>query len=410
MPSTARGDIGQLIRKYRRNGFIFPSDSTRLGKELIRLLHSKETMSVADLHWYAWEAIRKGVESYEKGNDDSSGYFGNAMQQALGILERLADADKIPSADRKKILDQCLDFWLSGTPSNFAVELDHLVVKLADTNLRQQKVLAAVEEKLAASPITTGDLDWIQETWLLVKTRILGLLQGPEAARDFLYQFLDEHSCREEALQMAFEAGDMDEVKRLAEEGIELGTRRRSGFVSNWKSWLEKWAANTGHGELELDLMEEEFLRQPSKEQFQALKARIAPELFPRKVEIWYQKCGQSWMYKSMVAEIAVSEGHWDRLWNYLIHSHEFYGLRDYARYLPNTYRDDLIDLYATKLHQFIDEKTGRGMYRVAARQLEEMIRLGGLEQARQVAREAYERHPRRPSMQEEFERVIGRL
>lgn len=413
--SKAKGIIGKLIRSYQARGqfgFIDRRASSALGIELVQLLESKKHQQASDLHLFAIEAIDKGVASYEKGNDDSNGHFGDAMRFALEILEDIAAGPTLQKKERKKLFDRVLKLWLSGVPAGYAVELDELLIRLANTDAMNALMMRRVEEQIAQIEGDDWSANYDRQKFQMIQYQLISRLEGPDAGKVFLYSHLDSPKFRKEALRLAEEAGDWLEVKKLAEEGIVIDAEDHPGLVEAWKGWLIKWAEANGDSDMELRLLEESFLQDPTMAEYHLLKKKLQPELFAQKLEGWMNEYHEVPYTKleRIFPDIAIEEQRWEDLWKYLLKSHEFYALRQYESILPPSYREDLIALYATKLDEFIDANTGRDKYKVAARMLTKMVRLGGLDQAKFVAEEAIKRHPRRPSMKEEFEKVVGSL
>lgn len=414
--SKAKGIIGELIRSYQargQHGFIDRRASSALGIELVQLLESKKHQQSSDLHLFAIEAIDKGVASFEKGNDDSNGHFGDAMRFALQILEDIAAGPTLQKKERKKLFDRVLKLWLSGVPSGYGINLDDLLTTLAapstgmNTHLREK-----VEEQISQLDGDDWSASYKRRNLTMFQYRLIGRLEGEDKAKEFLYAQLEDETFKEEALLLAEEENNWAEVKRLAEEGIAQNQKKDGGFHQDWSDWLIKWAVATGDAGFELRMIEERFLDNPSMDDYHQLKEKLEANLFAQKLANWSKDFleSQSSVFKNIIPDIAIEEKKWDLLRHYLLNSYQFYSLNDYELIIPESYREDIIALYATKLDQFIDDHTGRPKYKVAARQLKRMIRLGGVSQAKFVAEEAMKRHPRRPSMKEEFEKVVGIL
>lgn len=410
--SKAKGIIGKLIRSYQARGqygFIDRRASSALGIELVQLLESKKHQQASDLHLFAIEAIDKGVASYEKGNDDSNGHFGDALRFALNILEDIAAGTTLDNKERKKLFDRVLKLWLSGVPAGYAVELDDLLISLANTDAMNALMMQRVEEQIAQIEGDDWSANYDRQKFQMIQYQLISRIEGADAGKVFLYNHLDSAKFRKEALRLAEEAGDWPEVKKLAEEGIVLNSDDSRGLMGEWRDWLIKWAEATGDSEMELRLLEESFLQAPTMAEYHLLKKKMPPELFAPKLEKWIAEHHEDpyTRLESIFSEIAIEEERWDDLYKYLVRSYEFYDLNRYETIIPDSYREDIVALYSVKLNDYIDANTGRDKYKVAARQLVRMVRLGGLDQAKFVAEEAMKRHPRRPSMKEEFEKVM---
>ena len=58
----------------------------------------------------------------------------------------------------------------------------------------------------------------------------------PEEQRKFMYDNVDNSDFRKQLLQMAWDEGDLDEVLKLAQQGI-IADARYADLVNDWKTW-----------------------------------------------------------------------------------------------------------------------------------------------------------------------------
>lgn len=109
-----------------------------------------------------------------------------------------------------------------------------IAIKLANTQERQNSVFAALDE---IKP--TGD-NW-NSKYAYNKARsyrvkLMARCGTPEEQRKFMYDNVDNSDFRKQLLQMAWDEGDLDEVLKLAQQGI-IADARYAGLVNDWKTW-----------------------------------------------------------------------------------------------------------------------------------------------------------------------------
>ena len=107
-----------------------------------------------------------------------------------------------------------------------------------------------------------------------------------------------------------------------------------------------------------------------------------------------------------MVANIYIKEEKWDKLWELIKENPEFSTIESYESYLSKPYSDEIVDLYANQVLDYLERNMGRDHYQTACRYIRRMIKLGGKAKANNLIAQLRTLYAKRPALMQELDRV----
>ena len=119
---------------------------------------------------------------------------------------------------------------------------------------------------------------------------------------------------------------------------------------------------------------------------------------------VCYSFCFSSQGYydKGLVANIYIKEEKWDKLWELIKENPEFSTIESYESYLYKPYSDEIVDLYANQVLEYLERIMGRDHYQTVCRYIRRMIKLGGKAKADKLIT----LYAKRPALMQELDRV----
>ena len=202
-----------------------------------------------------------------------------------------------------------------------------------------------------------------------------------------------------------------EDVRHLAEEGIEQDTGKYAGLVMEWKNWLSQLSEVTGDTTSFIQINEELFFDRGDMEYYRKLKGIILENDFKVKIEAYIQhfrkrgnaKWGPS--FNQNVAIILEEENRLDDLMKEIKKAPSLRRLDQYFNLLGQAFKTDFIVLYEKLIRQYMDANTGRGKYMECCTYIDKIIQLDGLSIAKTIVNDWRKKFPRRRAMQEELAR-----
>jgi hypothetical protein len=197
-----------------------------------------------------------------------------------------------------------------------------------------------------------------------------------------LQQHITNPYLRRKAVDKALKTKKYKQAIQLAEDGIAHDQKNKAGLALEWYDWLLKIALAQGDKEkiieyarcLLIDNYRDEqdyylILKQNVKEEnWNSFLEEVIKEITDKK----------SWWNTNFIAEIYIKEKWWDRLLELVKKTGTLDTIETYEKYLKKNYADDIIDLYAAAIVEYLHNNVGRNHYRTACRYLRRMIKLGG--------------------------------
>ena len=221
---------------------------------------------------------------------------------------------------------------------------------------------------------------------------------------------------RRRLLQIAWDAGDYDEVVRLAEDGA-VHDSQLKGLVTEWHKWELKvyrhkndssniirlaryfFFNGGGFGEKEYDM----------ENMYAQMKALLPNAEWNDFVEtLLKEAAGGRHDYRMLF--IYSQEKMWDRYRDYLRKFPQIYELDDAPEEVWELYKDELIQLYAACVKSFFQRASSRNAYCEGVSMLRKLINYGGRTEVGKIINEQKARIPRRPALIDELSKLEKEL
>ena len=389
-----------------RYGFIDWNKARALGKAVYELLDSaKKQIDHGSFEKAAMVCFAVMEEMLEalNGADDSNGDIGGCIDEATNLLDEMAARCESKTV-RKQIFDFCADEFEKGRFAGWDWHegLLSLAANLAETDADFDRVLALAEKKQQS--------DWANERIQMIKYGLLVKKKGQDVADKFLEQNMDNSEFRRMAIEKALGQKNYAKAVRLAEDGVKSDMKDKPGLAKEWYDWLLKIAQAQKDTPRIIEYARYLLIDNFRNEQdyFQVLKEQVKPEEWEAFVDgiVSEIKAKRRWYDKGLVANIYIKEEKWDKLWELVKENPDFTTIESYESYLSKLYSDEIVDLYANQVLDYLENNMSRNHYQTACRYIRRMIKLGGKAKADKLIAQLRTLYAKRPALMEELDRV----
>lgn len=332
--------------------------------------------------------------------DDSNGEIGGCVDAGFELLRQLAQK-RSDEKTRQMVLEYCFSAFDKEIYKGWGWHIDLLqtAASLIKTDAEFEKLMNQIEQ--------AQDSDFSRELAQSIKYEVLLKIKGAAEADTFLEQHLTNPRLRQKAIQNACKQKKYDKANKLAEEGVKYDAKDKPGLVVDWYNWLLKIAQAQKNTEKIIEyaryLLIDSYRR--DQDYYKVLKKHVQPEDWKAFIEDVIKDIIQNKRrYNTdLIAEIYIREEWWDRLLEVVKQFPDLRTIENYERYLSENYADQLVELYAKGIMEYIENNVGRKHYQTACRYLRRMIKLGGREEADRVISALRENYPSRRALQEEL-------
>lgn len=335
--------------------------------------------------------------------DDMDGNLTDTIYDAFDTLATIAQEDP-PEEVRKLILKYCFTSFDKRTFAgwDWHIGLLQLVTCILDTEGEVEELFKRINSIPESDEYEIKEAQKIKYCILLEK-------KGTEIAQRYLEQNIDNPSFRAQAIQDALNQKDYERATALANEGVEQDSGY-PGLVTNWYEWLLK-IAEIQHDSERIILYARHLLLEshnPKRDYYQILKETVPHEQWTDFVEAIVQETMERKPYYGVdfVASIFVREEWWSRLFELVKTEYSLDRLAKYEKPLAQHFPNELADLYAECIIQYVEDRVGRKYYRTACRYIRRMIKLGAREKADEVISQLRQTHYRKKALMEELDNV----
>lgn len=335
--------------------------------------------------------------------DDREGVLGNAIYAAYNTLSAIA-SEEPSEAIRKQILKYCFTSFDKRTFAgwDWHIGLLQLAACILDTEGEVEEIFKRINSIPESDEYEIKEVQKIKYCILLEK-------KGTEVAQKYLEQNIDNPSFRAQAIQDALDQKDYEKATALANDGIEQDSEF-PGLVTNWYEWLLKIAESQKDTERIILYARHLLLNsnRPSQDYYQILKNTVPPEEWTDFVEAIIQEAMERKPYYAVnfAAAIFVREEWWSRLLDLVKKECSLDRLAKYEKPLAKHYPNELADLYAERIIEYVESHVGRNYYRTACIYIRRMIKLGARDKADEVISQLRQTHYRKKALMEELDNV----
>ena len=414
-PSSYSNRINELITAYLgRYGYIEYHSTFGFYSAVSRILEEADE-AMENKKWDVVFALLSGfadsAEEILNCGDDSNGNLGSIISDCFEKWNILTQ-QKLPHEIESKIFNFVLTRFKNKDLDGWDWKWDwmEIAIKLANTQERQNSVFAALDE---IKP--TGD-NW-NSKYAYNKARsyrvkLMARCGTPEEQRKFMYDNVDNSDFRKQLLQMAWDEGDLDEVLKLAQQGI-IADARYAGLVNDWKTWEMDVYRKKNDVDNILRLARYFFFNgnlwrnkdYSYTNMYSLIKSNVSKEDWTKWRDSLIEEAIDK-QNRNILTYIFTQEEMWDRYINYIKKNPDQYILEDTPKAVRNLYQDEFIKLYGNCARHHFQNASNRDAYQDGANMLRKLIEYGGKKEADVIIEEQKARRPRRPALIEELSKI----
>ncbi len=409
--------IEGLIEDYSRHGYISYRDSFEFNASVNQILEeADEAMNYQQ--WNVAVAILTGVadmaEKILNSGDDSAGELSGIVDYCFEKWSLLIEKE-LPDEMKSDLFKLALtrfkeknlvgwDWWWSWI---------QFAVSLANTPEQQGEVLSALDE--IKKP---HEDDWSQKYAYnqaqLYKLKMMARCGTSEEQRKFMYDHIENEEFRRKLLQMAWEEDNLDEVLRIAVQGIEQNAELE-GLVCEWKEWEMKVYLQREDTTQIIRLARDFFLRNrvrfgewegmdfSMEAMYSLMKSKIDPIIWEDWVESLITDADGN---QILLLYMYTQEKMWSRYMEYLRKYPLQHLLEEAPKQVFECYKDEFIKLYVGCVENHFRRASDRSSYQHGVSMLKTLIGYGGRREAYEIIEQQKARRPRRPALLDELSKV----
>lgn len=399
--------VKTLIKVARgKYGFLDSSGAEYVSNELSSMLGLANHYIRKGNHksaFFICTAIMDELISALEYADDMDGNLTNTIYDAFDTLATIAQEDP-PEEVRKLILKYCLTSFSKRSFSGWDWHLNFL--RLAAYTLSTDSEMEELFKRIAAIPKSSEyEVKKAQE----IQYNVLLRRKGESVAQRYLEQNIDNPSFRAQAIQDALDQKDYEKATALANDGIDQSSGY-PGLIIDWYDWLLKIAESQNDTERIILYARHLLLEShnPKRDYYQILQATVPPEQWTGFVETIVQEAMERKPYyrTDLVASIFIREEWWSRLLDLVKEERTLDQVAKYEKPLAKHFPNELADLYAEHIIEYVEDRVGRDYYRTACKYIRRMIKLGAREKADEVISQLRQTHYRKKALMEELDNV----
>ena len=389
-----------------RYGLIEWHQARSLGHAVDELLDSAKKQinrgSYQNALWICFAVMEEMLEALN-GADDSNGEISGCIDGAINLLGEMATTCDSTSI-RRQIFDFCLEKFDKGVFEGWDWHNSLLFVatEFIVTDDDFDRVMALAEKKQQS--------DYRNEELQLIKYDLLLKRKGETVATQFLEQNIDNPKFRRMAIEKALEQKNYTKAVRLAENGVKTDMKDKPGLAKEWYDWLLKIAQAQKDTPKIIEyaryLLVDNFRNE--QDYYQILKEHVKPEDWDAVINaiVHEIKAKRRWYDTGLVGTIYIREKKWDKLWEMVKENPTLSTIEQYESHLSKHYADEMVDLYASRILDYLERNMGRDHYQTACRYIRRMIKLGGKAKADKLIAQLRTLYAKRPALMQELDRV----
>lgn len=348
-----------------------------------------------------FEVLRRNIMLINH-NDDSCGYLGGIMNEAMHLLHDIAEHD-LDDGSREFFVGCCRKCLNDKNYTGWGLHLDfyELLVALAHTPNECRQLIKEIEKDKRLND------DYDAQYQLKYVHKLTEKSEGKEAAMRFMMENLQVEDFRKQAIELAVGEKDFARAYQLGEDGIRQDEKSRPGLVSTWNKCLLKTAHTEGDTERIVTYARRLYFDHYNVEGdfYAILKTNVPHEQWD---EFAMQLAEESLNRKKgeLYAEICARENWHQRLMDYVTQVTDIRMLRKYEDLLLVHHRQEVIERYICYIWYVMEGFRCRGTYQEVCRYLRHIHHLGAGQKVVSVADELRAKYPRCPALLDELDRL----
>lgn len=424
--------IRKIINKHSDTGFIDYRATSRLtgdinklyitGTELIKHNNFSNAFALA-------KPLLKSMMEAITESDDSNGNIGGTIDDAISLLEMIADADKAATVLKEQIfffLKTELNNKIYFNYGDFGYELFSVFEKLAVQLNNAEEFLNFIDAQL---PKLTGEYDTYRKDFFQTeKIAFLNAIGKTNEAEKLILQNLDIKEIRQAEVNKAISKKDYKLAKQLINDGIKVAEdKKHPGTVDQWRKELLRIAVLEKDTEIvRLYTKYFAFDRWFNKEYYNQWKKTYQPQEWKQVIEIVidekikkitqeHQKNKSKFWYQTNppllqeIAPIYIEEHYWERLLALVQIENNLDTVLRYHEHLVEIYSLELLAIYLPLFEATGDKANSRREYADLVVKMKRIIKDIPKEKAKitAIAQRLKTKYPRRPAMIDELNKIL---
>ena len=399
--------IKSLLRSAKdSDGFINWSDARHVDNAVDHLLESAkkqiDNRNYKSAVFICTAIMEQMVEALQY-SDDSNGGIGGAINAAYDMIKNIA-ASQLPEDIRKLLIDDALSAvdkkiyagW------DWHVGMMRIAAMLLKTEEEVERLCKELDKKHRS--------EYVREEAQSIKYDIILKTKGEKEGADFLEANIANPKLRRKVIQAALEQGNYSKAVLIAQGGVDYDEKESPGLVIEWYEWLLKIAQVQGDTEKIIKYARRLFIAnfRPEQDYYAILKQYVTSDIWVAFVEKVIQDIAEKkrWFDKEQIAGIFIKEGWMERLLELVRKFPNLQTIGQYETYLSKKYTDEVVDLYANALLEYMKTNQGRSHYKEVFRYLRRVIKLGAREKANEVISFFRSEYRNRKALMEELNNV----
>ncbi|PCH67401.1 MAG: hypothetical protein COC06_11280 [Bacteroidales bacterium] len=387
-------------------GFIGYSSSGFIYSEINKLLESAQNKfdrgNYKSAIFISAAIMEEMVKAVNYG-DDSSGCLSFGIESSFKLLEKIGTVQPDESI-RKMLLEYCLKAYNNNIFGDWDWHLGcfHIASLLLKTEAEIESFFSLIDH----SEVSEYSLEEMQE----IRYNVLLKHKSASEATEYLEANLSNSKLRHIAIEDALKMELYEKAIRIASDGIKYDQKDRPGLIHEWNDWLLKIVTKQKNTEKIIEYARLLYIGnfRPKQDYYQILKENVVPEKwfsFVNKLAEDVKK-SSSWDCDGLLAKIYINEEWWDRLLDYVRNNPNFSTIDAYREYLIGDCCDEIIELYAIVIKDYMENNMGRGHYQNICRYIRQMNKLNGRNQVNELLAYLRKKYPKRKALLEELNMI----
>jgi hypothetical protein len=343
--------------------------------------------------------------------DDSNGYIGGCIEEAVDLINELVETE-IDESLRSEIFNLLMDTFESGKLHGWDWHFD--LISLAIQLLRNSQEKQRIQTIVTSIKPTGESYDWDYRKAQELMHELLLRTENEEAVTQYLKENVSNPDFRERLIKQAIKANDYKYALELANDGIAKDEANDYiGLANKWREYQLDIYQKLGDDDNIIRLARYFVIKGSSapeslKDYYNLLKKTISADLWSEYlekmiVELLRKEKGTA--YDKLVS-FFVWEEYWDRYLILLQKNVTLSRIEAAEKYLTSLYTDQLISLYDLEIRFYIEKNVGRSYYIDACRYIKRMRNLGDIKTVDKLIGEMRNQYKNRRALLEELTKL----
>lgn len=421
--------IKKTIKKHTSRGFIDYSASNKLGKELDQYLdtakqyYAKNNFRDATL---IYKILIKEVSAVFEYCDDSNGYVADCVEVAIDELNAMIKAP-VSFSFKETVADflkEELQKKIYFDYGDFGYNLIQIYASFCVNMNKTEDFMEFIDAKI----LSAKNYDYDRIFFVQTKISFLSEIGRLDEVQILTQQNLEIPEIRNVEIDRMLEKKDFETAKKLIEDGIKIAeAKNHSGTVFQFEKKLLAIAVLEKDIKLERyyskkfalgQTLDTSYYNQWKKTYSNNEWTQTIEEVIlgiTKKINETVQK---NMFYSSnylntnqlyCLGPIYIQESYWDRLLSLVQKQENLSTILSYYSHLIKIYPNELLDILIPVLEKEGDKNEGRSQYRDLANKMKSIMNDFPNKKERIIAvvQKLRNKYPRRPAMQEEFNKLF---